>query len=68
MLPCKLCGYRVVDDQGQPLRGLKRVGKTRYNGSHFERRYRCQDCGAILRMPGEVQPTRDQWDRPDSVH
>jgi hypothetical protein len=26
MLPCKLCGYRVVDDKGQPLRGLKRDG------------------------------------------
>lgn len=35
-------------------RGLKQVGKTKYDGNRCWRKDRCQDCGAILRTAGEV--------------
>jgi alkylated DNA repair dioxygenase AlkB len=69
MIPCKFCGPPVAANAA--LRGLKQVGKTRTSGTRFERRYRCQDCGAICIMRGDLAQmsgtelrTEDEWLRP----
>lgn len=54
MMPCKFCGLTLSN--GRQTRGLKQVGKTRYEGSRFHRKYRCQDCGATCSMSGECSP------------
>ena len=63
MMPCKLCSCI----HGSHARGLKQVGKTRYAGPRFVRKYRCQDCGATLVCSGDLHdaPT-DVWIAPDS--
>ena len=68
MIPCKFCGVSAPG-----LRGLKQVGKTRNSDTHFERRDRCLDCGATLRMVGD-NPTevgtptwRDEWTPPSTT-
>ena len=48
MIPCKFCKKRLS------ARGLKQVGKTRYVGSQFARRYRCRDCGAAMIWSGDL--------------
>lgn len=64
MMPCKLC-FRI---HGSRALGLKQVGKTRYTGTAFVRKYRCEDCGATLISSGELHdsPT-DVWIAPDSA-
>ena len=61
MMPCDLCS--TVDEQGRrtpfdkngnPLRGLRQVGKTKRDGPRGERVYRCQDCGALWRSTSDV--------------
>jgi hypothetical protein len=60
MMPCKFCSLILAN--GQPARGIKQVGKTRYVGSRYYRRYRCQDCGALCEMSGEVGPrVVEEW-------
>jgi hypothetical protein len=49
MMPCQLCGEHL------PARGLKQVGKTATKGIYFVRRYRCQDCDAIILMYGNLR-------------
>jgi hypothetical protein len=49
MIPCKLC------TRSQTSRGLKQVGKTRTVGTHFTRRYRCQDCDAAMVLSGDLR-------------
>lgn len=66
MMPCKFC-HRTQENP----RGLKQVGKTRYEGRRYWRAYRCQDCGAIRRTSGElIDTTTDEWEapRPDWRH
>lgn len=59
MIPCKFCGFR-----SQNLRGLKQVGKTKYGTDTFSRKCRCQDCGAVCRMEGEIGgATVETWKR-----
>jgi len=48
MMPCKFCG---VDP---PARGLKQVGKTATREIYFLRRYRCQDCAAVMVFHGDL--------------
>lgn len=70
MMPCDLCstvdeqGCRTpFDSNGNSLRGLKQVGKTKREGPRGERVYRCQDCGALWRMTFDVS-TRESTHRP----
>lgn len=66
MIPCKFCEPRAGANLA--LKGLKQTGKTRYMGTRFARRYRCQDCGAPCIMRGDtVLPPgsfADEWHRP----
>ena len=73
MMPCNLCsplderGERCYfDAQGKWLLGIKQVGKTKYekNGFVFERIYRCQDCGALWKMVGNLGKTPTYRDIP----
>jgi hypothetical protein len=48
MMPCKYCEMDLA------ARGLKQVGKTRYVGTLFVRRYRCQDCSAAMIWSGDL--------------
>ena len=61
MMPCKFCG---VDPS---KKGIKQVGKTETEGASFVRQYLCQDCGATMRMTGNLSdasaPTED-WATP----
>lgn len=65
MIPGKFCIPRMATDP--TLKGLKQVGKTRFDGTRVERRYRCQDCGAICVMRGDTArapgspPFVDEW-------
>jgi transcription elongation factor Elf1 len=61
MVPCKFCG--PVDERGRVRRGVRQVGKTKYQGNRYRRRYRCLDCGAVVVVTGEVPPTSDVWTR-----
>ena len=64
MIPCKFCmpGRRA----GVVLKGLKQVGKTKYDGPRYVRRYRCQDCGATCTLRGELGPSsNDEWSQPN---
>jgi hypothetical protein len=70
MMPCKYCEPLTANAL---LRGLKQVGKTRYSGTRFERRYRCQDCGATCTMRGDfalmtgaTPRTDDEWTPPET--
>lgn len=56
MIPRKFCKPAV---SRAALRGLKQTGKTRCDGTRFERRYRCQDCGTTCVMRGDTTPTPD---------
>lgn len=49
MIPCSYC------QSAAGARGLKRVGKTRYTGPLFARRYRCQDCNAAMIWSGDLR-------------
>lgn len=61
MMPCRQCGPK--DQNGQLRRGLKQIGKTRYEGARFVRRYVCQDCQWVLRMTGDARPDYiEQWE------
>lgn len=69
MMPCRYCGPPVGAKAA--LKGLKQIGKTRTEGTRFERRYRCEDCGAtcIMRgdlavMTGTTPQTNDEWSPP----
>jgi len=69
MMPCKFCSASTAPSPA--LRGLKQVGKTRYERPRFERRYRCQDCGATCTMRGQITGNdstsaqyNDEWQRP----
>jgi len=48
MIPCKYC------QTSADARGLKQVGKTRYVGTLFARRYRCRDCHATMIWSGDL--------------
>jgi hypothetical protein len=39
------------------------VGKTKYEGTRFTRRYRCLDCGAVTVCSGDIA-TREYVHRP----
>lgn len=70
MIPCKHCGPSA--GAHALLKGLKQIGKTRTSGTRFERRYRCQDCGATCTMRGDltsfpgaaVPRADDEWSLP----
>jgi RNase P subunit RPR2 len=53
MMPCKFCGSFTKDGKLRP--GIKQVGRTKRAGSEFVRVYRCQECGATMRMAGDVR-------------
>jgi hypothetical protein len=61
MIPCHLCGAH--DAHGNLRRGLKRRGKTKTNGTKFERFYVCQDCGTLWQTTGD-SATRQVDDLP----
>ena len=61
MMPCKFCGLH--DKDGNINRGLKQKGKTQHDGTAFERKYVCQDCGAVWRMVGDTA-TKQTHDEP----
>jgi hypothetical protein len=66
MMPCKLCSRLLSAGTGE--RGLKQVGKTKYVGQSYARRYRCQDCSAEVVVTGEVSETREVWAPPPIAH
>lgn len=61
MIPCNLCSSGSVPIEGQL--GLKQRGKTKRDGTKFERFYVCQDCGALWHMVGDTA-TRTATDKP----
>jgi hypothetical protein len=70
MIPCKFC--LPLRNGSVKLKGLKEVGKTRYSGTRYVRRYRCKDCGAIRTLRGELgRPDnssscfRGEWSQPN---
>jgi uncharacterized Zn finger protein len=61
MMPCKFCG--PTDEAGVFRTGIKQIGKTRTDGVHFARMYRCRDCGATLQMSGDLRTKEivEEW-------
>jgi hypothetical protein len=60
MMPCKFCELTG-------RLGLKQVGKTRVDGTRFERWYRCQDCNATMRFSGDhtaLHTIKEEWSPP----
>jgi transposase-like protein len=51
MMPCRFCG--LSDESGKDRPGIRQVGRTKYDGDHFIRKYRCADCGATLELSGD---------------
>ena len=56
-MPCKRCSVRddqgrllSVDKDGNALLGMKQMRKTQRFGTQGERLYKCQDCGALVRL------------------
>ena len=65
MMPCKFCGEAL------PARGLKQVGKTKTRWIFFLRRYRCQDCGAVMLFHGNLLEEKslvETWFPPGTVN
>lgn len=70
MMPCRFCdtpfgGSSAPVPPSRAAHGLKQVGKTKYDGNRYFRRYRCQDCGAICRLIGDMATgtTIHDWER-----
>lgn len=58
MMPCNFCTRSLT------ARGLKQIGKTRMIGTHFTRRYRCQDYNAAMVLSGDlrdIDSIRELW-------
>ncbi|MBN2559517.1 MAG: hypothetical protein JXQ75_01115 [Phycisphaerae bacterium] len=65
MMPCKFCTESLTS------RGLKQVGKTRTAGTHFARRYQCQDCDAAMVLSGDLRnldSIKERWFAPGTFH
>lgn len=74
---CKFCWEALLERHGARLvaageipRNVKQVGRTRYDGRKFWRRYRCRDCGALRYVSGEVGAgfAIERWERPHTLH
>lgn len=62
MIPCKLCIEAGHDISRR--RGLKQVGKTKFDGPRHVRKYRCLDCGAVCLHEYVMAPTIETWVSP----
>ena len=60
MMPCKVCDPNLT----LTGRGIRQVGKARYDEKKWNRRYVCQDCGATCVVSGDPRDwshMREQW-------